>query len=150
MLRFVVGADTRLPKRSRIRQHKETTMNLRSLHGGRRVRSGLALLAIASTALLLSPAAQAQRMHGSGGPHLRGQAAGAPQFNRGAGNFSGVRHGGFAARGGHFHRGFVRGAVVIGGVGLWYPYAYGYPYPYPYPYYAYPYPADYSAPAQAY
>ena len=60
-------------------------MNLRPTHSGGLVRSSLALLAMASTMLLLSPAAQAQRMHGSGGSHFRGQAAGSPQFNRGSG-----------------------------------------------------------------
>ena len=120
-------------------------MNSRSMHGGRRVRSGLALLATLSAVLLLSPAAQAQRMHGSGGSHFGGQTAGSPQFNRGSGNFSGVRPSGVVARGGHFHRGFGR-VVVIGGVGFGFPYWY----PYPYPYYAYPYAYDASAAMPAY
>jgi hypothetical protein len=125
-------------------------MNLRSTYGGGPVRSSLALLAIALTVLLLSPAAQAQRMHGSGGSHWGGHGPGGHQFNRGGGNFAGFRHNGIGARGGHHHRGFVRGAVVIGGIGLWYPYAYGYPYPYPYSYYAYPYSYDSSLAAPAY
>ena len=118
-------------------------MNSRSTQGGRRVRSGLALLAMASTLLLLSPAAQAQRMNGSGGSQFSGRAAAAPQFNRASANFRG---GGFAARGGRFHGGFGR-VVVIGGIGFGYPW---YPYPYPYPYYGYPYAYDASAATPAY
>jgi hypothetical protein len=147
MLRIVVSADTQMPRLNLIWQFKETTMNSRSTHGGRRVRSGLALLAMASTVLLLSPAAQAQRMQGSGGSQSGGRAATAHQFNRAAANFSGFRGSGFAARGGRFHGGFGR-VVVIGGVGFWYPYPYGYPYPYPY--YAYPYAYDSSAATPAY
>jgi len=97
----------------------------------------LALLAVASTALLLSPAAQAQHMHGSGGSHFGNHAAGSPQFNRGSG--AGFRHNGFRHHGGSRF-------VVIGGFGFGYPYAY----PYPYPYYAYPYDYDYSMAAPAY
>jgi hypothetical protein len=116
-------------------------MKLRSTLCGGLIRSGLALLAVASTALLLSPAAQAQRMHGSGGSHFGGHASGS--FNRGSGTFSGSRHGGFVARGGHHHRGFGS-VVVIGGLGF------GYPYVYPYSYYGYPYDYDYSMAAPAY
>jgi hypothetical protein len=114
-------------------------MNLRSTDGGARIRSRLALLAMAmaSTVLLLSPAAQAQHMHGSGGSHLGGHGAGAPHFNPG----SGFRHHGGAARGFHHHGGFAR-FVVIGGAGFWCPY--------PYPYYAYPYGYDASLAMPAY
>jgi hypothetical protein len=109
-------------------------MNLRSTDGGARIRSGLALLAMASTALLLSPVAQAQHMHGSGGMQRGGHIAGASHFNRGSGNFTGGRHNGVAARGFHHHRGFAS-VVVIGGAGFWYPYAYPYyTYTYAYPY----------------
>ena len=110
-------------------------MNLRLTRCGGLIRSSLALLVMASTMLLLSPAAQAQRMHGSGGSHWSGQASGGHQFNRGSGNFSGFRHNGGVSRGGH-HRGFS-GVVVIGGAGFLYPYAY--------PYYAYPYPYAYDS-----
>jgi hypothetical protein len=122
-------------------------MNSRPTDVGRSIQSSLALLAMAATVLLLSPAAQAQHRHGSGGSQLGGRGAAAPQFhrgsgahqfNRGSGDVSGFRHNGFVARGGHHHhhRGFGR-AVVIGGFGFGYPYAYpyyAYPYPYPYPY----------------
>jgi hypothetical protein len=107
-------------------------MNLRITHGGRRIRSGLALLAMASTVLMLSPAAQAQRMHGSGGSHWGGRSSGAPHLNRGSGSFSGFHHNRIGVRGGH-HRGHFGGVVVIGGAGLLYPYWY------PYTSYAYPY-----------
>jgi hypothetical protein len=123
-------------------------MNLRSMYGG---GPRLALLVMALTVLLLSPAAQAQRMHGSGGSHWGGHGSGGHQFNRGGGNVSGFRHNGIGARGGHHHHRGFRGAVVIGGgIGLWYPYAYGYPYPYPYSYYAYPYSYDSSMATSAY
>ena len=127
-------------------------MKVRSRHAGGRVRSGLKWLVIGLAVLLLTPLALAQRSHwgGNAGGHQfnRGAAvtSGGTHFNRGA--LPGVvqRHNGFAARGGNFrggHRGhFVRGAVVIGGVGLFAPALY------PYPYYAYPYayPYAYDAP----
>jgi hypothetical protein len=118
-------------------------MNLRSMDGGGRIRSILALLAMASTALLLSPAAQAQHMHGSGGSQWGGRGAGAPHFGQRSGNFSGFRHNGGAARGFRHHGGFAR-FVVIGGAAFWYPYPYGYPY------YAYPYDYDSSLATPAY
>jgi len=97
-------------------------MNLRSMKLGARIRSTLALLAVASTAALLSTAAQAQHMHGSGGGHWSGHAAGtAPHMS---GQRGGFRH----------HRNFNR-FVVIGGAGFLYPYAfpyYGYGYGYGY------------------
>lgn len=96
-------------------------MNLRSTDGGARIRSRWALLAMASTVLLLSPAAQAQHMRGSGGAQWGGHGAGAPH------NFSGGRHNGVAPRGFRHHGGVSR-FVVIGGAGFWYPYAYPYGY----------------------
>jgi hypothetical protein len=95
-------------------------MNLRSTHGGARIRPGWVLPAAMSTALLLSPAVQAQNMHGSGG-HFGGHIASAPHhFSAGAGNFSGFHHHGFAR--GFRHRGFAP-FVVLGGTGFL-PYAY--------------------------
>lgn len=102
-------------------------MNLRSTDGGARIRSTLALLAVASTVLLLSPVAQAQHMRGSGGSQWGAHMAGASHFN----------HNGIAPRGFHHHRAFSR-FVVIGSVGF-----FGYPYLYPYD--AYPVYYDYSA-----
>ena len=121
-------------------------MNLRSTDGGARIRSGLALLAMASTVLLLSPVAQAQHMHGSSGMQRGGHIAGAPHFHRGSGNFSGGHHNGVAARGFRHHRNFSS-FVVIGGAGFLYPYAYPY---YAYPYYVYPYGYDSSLATPAY
>ena len=99
------------------------------------LRSRWALLVMALTALLLSPAAQAQHMHGFHGSQFGGNGMGAPHFSRGSGHISGFAHNGFApqgfhhhgfpARGFHHHRAFTR-FVVIGGTGFWYPY----PYPY--------------------
>ena len=109
-------------------------MNLRSKQGGARIGSGWTALAVASTVLLLSPVAQAQHMHGSGGMQRGGHIAGAPHFNRGAGNFHGGRHNGVAARGFHHHRNFSS-VVVIGSAGFLYPYVYpSYTYVYPYAY----------------
>lgn len=111
-------------------------MMLRSIDGGGRVRMALkvaAVAAVALLALLLSPAALAQRMHGgTGGSHWGGTAGGFHQFN--GGRPGGFRHG---HRSGHFG-----GVVVIGGgFGLWNPAVYPYPY-YGYPYYGYPYVDD--------
>jgi hypothetical protein len=113
-------------------------MNLRSTPGGAPVRSRWALpaMAMASAVLLLSPAAQAQHMHGSGGMQRGGHIAGASHFHRGSGNFTGVGARGFR------HHGNVARVVVIGGVGLWYPYTY--------PYYTYSYGYDPSLATPAY
>ncbi len=102
-------------------------MMRRSMGSGGRVRSALGVMAVALMALLLSPAALAQRMHGGGGAQWGGHA------------------GGFHPRGGFAHghnRGHFGSVVVIGGgLGFWYPAAYPYPY-YAYPaYYPYAYPA---------
>jgi hypothetical protein len=130
----------------------ETIMKSRSRKGGGRWSSGLVLLAVASTALLLSPTAAAQRMAGSG--HAQhGNAQGSHSFNRGGGNVSGMhpfnrgfanvpgvrpRHGpGF--QGGRWFHGHHHGHPgwwwSAGGLWYWYPaapvYAYGYgPYGY--------------------
>jgi hypothetical protein len=115
-------------------------MNLRSTDSAHS-RSRWALPAVLSTALLLSPVAQAQHMHGSGGHFGGGHIASAPHhFSGSGGNFSGFNHHGFA-RG--FHRGFHhRGFapfVVLGGAGFFYPYPYyDYPYAYDSPAYAVP------------
>jgi hypothetical protein len=99
---------------------KETIMKLRSISGAR-IRSRWALPAMISMALLLSPAAQAQHMHGSWG-HFGGHIASAPHhFSGSGGNFSGFHHHGFA-RGFH-HHGFAP-FVVLGGAGFFYPYPY--------------------------
>lgn len=107
-------------------------MNLRSTDGGAPIRSRLALLAMASTVLLLSPSAQAQHRHGSVGMQRGGHIAGAPHFHGGSGSFTGGHHHGVGVRGFH-HHGNVARVVVIGGVGFWYPYAYpSYTYSYGY------------------
>jgi hypothetical protein len=86
-----------------------------------------------SAALLLSPAVQAQHMHGSGG-HFGGHIASAPHNFDGG---SGFHHRGFA-RSFHHHRSFAP-FLVLGGAGFFYPYSY--------PYYDYPY--AYDSPAYA-
>jgi hypothetical protein len=118
---------------------KETIMNSRSTAGAASLLSRCALAAMASMVLLLSPAAQAQHMHGGGGAHIGANSVGAGH------NFSGGRHNGFAGRG-FRHRGNFAPFVLIGGAGLLYasPYLY-----YTYPY-AYPYAPLQSAPAGAY
>jgi hypothetical protein len=103
-------------------------MRVRSRHG-RQVRSRLALLVLALTALTLSPSADAQRAGRGGSSHFRGDGAR-------------VHQDGHSWRGGHWaghHHGSRLGwSVAIGG--LWYPYAYpSYPYAYGYPVYPYSY-----------
>jgi hypothetical protein len=106
---------------------KETIMNSRSAADGVRLRPAWALAAVASTVMLLSPAAQAQHMHGGGGAHIGGNSVGAAGHN-----FSGGRHNGFARRG-FRHRGNFVPFALIGGAGilyaspsLYYTYPYGY------------------------
>jgi hypothetical protein len=108
-------------------------MKLRSLHGSGRVRSGLTLLVLAWTALVVSPSATAQRMQAS-------QDRGGHHFNRVPGNkISGFRHrhGGPLRNGGHFIHGHHHGQFGWWWVdgGLWYPYLEPvYPYATPYAY----------------
>ncbi len=130
-------------------------MKSRSRHGGGRVGSGFVLLAVALTALLLSPLAVAQRMAGSGPAQGHGNASGPHHFNGGTGNVSSAhprgpvrpmgvhpRHGP-GWQGGRWFHGRHHGNFgwwwLAGGVWYWYPgpvYPYaGYPYPvYPYGY----------------
>ncbi len=109
-------------------------MMLRSIDGGGRVHTALGVATVALVALLLSPAALAQRNHGGGGAHFGGHGGGFHQFNG---------RGGFSGRFSHGHgRGFGSVVVIGGGLGFWYPAVY------PYPYYAYPaYDASVAVPA---
>lgn len=100
---------------------------IRSTHAPGRGRTAFLAAAFALVALALAPNAWARM---GGGGHFGGHGGG--------GGLSGG-HSGFAGRGGFVHGhggGHFRGAVVIGGLGLWSVY----PYPsYPYYPYAYPY-----------
>ena len=84
-------------------------MESRSLQGGSRFRPALISLVLPLLLALLTPPAIARGMHGSGGGHGHGAAAGGHQFNRGSGHSAGMQHfnrgPGHAAGGHQFNRG---------------------------------------------